>query len=63
MTKVRVANFAISIDGFSSAPGQTLEEPFGQGGLRVMEWFFPTASFQKMQKKEGGRPGSTTIFR
>ena len=53
MSKVRVANFAISIDGYSSAPGQTREEPFGPGGLRVMEWFFPTDTFQKMQKKSG----------
>ena len=34
MSKVRVANFTISIDGFSSAPNQTLEEPFGPGGVR-----------------------------
>ena len=53
MSKVRVANFAISIDGYSSAPGQTREEPFGPGGLRVMEWFFPTDTFRKMQKKSG----------
>ena len=53
MSKVRVANFAISIDGYSSAPGQTREAPFGPGGLRVMEWFFPTDTFQKMQKKSG----------
>ena len=39
MSKVRVANLAISVDGYSSAPGQTLEDPFGPGGLRVMEWF------------------------
>jgi len=26
---------------------------FGPGGLRVMEWFFPTDTFQKMQKKSG----------
>ena len=53
MSKVRVANFAISIEGYSSAPGQTRKEPFGPGGLRVMEWFFPTDTFQKMQKKSG----------
>ena len=53
MSKVRVANFAISIDGYSSAPGQTREEPFGPSGLRVMEWFFPTDTFRKMQKKSG----------
>ena len=62
MSIVRVANFAISIDGYSSAPGQTLEDPFGPGGLRVMEWFFPTESFQKMQKKPGGETGVDNDF-
>jgi dihydrofolate reductase len=62
MSKVRVANFAVSIDGYSSAPGQTREEPFGPGGLRVMDWFFPTESFQKMQKKEGGETGIDNDF-
>jgi dihydrofolate reductase len=62
MSKVCVANFAISIDGYSSAPGQTREEPFGPGGLRVMDWFFPTESFQKMQKKAGGETGIDNDF-
>ena len=57
MSKVRVANFAISLDGYSSAPGQSQQDPFGPGGLRVMEWFFPTASFQQMQGKPGGETG------
>lgn len=62
MSKVRVANFAISLDGYSSAPGQTKEEPFGPGGLRVMEWFFPTDSFQRMQGKPGGETGIDNDF-
>ena len=62
MSKVRVANFAISLDGYSSAPGQTKEEPFGPGGLRVMEWFFPTDSFQRMQGKPGGETGIDNEF-
>ena len=62
MSKVRVANFAISLDGYSSAPGQTREEPFGPGGLRVMEWFFPTDIFQKMQGKPGGETGIDNDF-
>ncbi|HEU4568952.1 MAG TPA: dihydrofolate reductase family protein [Gemmatimonadales bacterium] len=62
MGKVRVANFAISIDGYSSAPGQTLEHPFGPGGHRVMEWFFPTESFHQMQGKPGGETGIDNDF-
>jgi len=62
MSKVRVANFAISIDGYSSAPGQTREEPFGPGGIKVMDWFFPTDTFQKMQGKKGGETGVDNDF-
>ena len=47
MSKVRVHSFAISIDGYSSAPGQALEHPFGVDGLQVMDWFIPTANWQK----------------
>jgi dihydrofolate reductase len=36
------SNLAISLDGFTSAPGQSREEPFGQGGGRLTEWMFET---------------------
>jgi dihydrofolate reductase len=64
MSIVRVANFAISIDGYSSAPNQTLEEPFGPGGVRerLMGWYLHTASFQKMLGKEGGETGVDNDF-
>lgn len=41
MTFVK-SNLAISLDGFSSAPGQSREEPFGQGGSRLTDWMFET---------------------
>ena len=62
MSKVRVANFTISIDGYSSAPGQTREEPFGPGGIKIMDWYFPTDSLQKMQGKPGGETGVDNDF-
>ena len=48
MTRVRVHNLAISLDGFGAGEGQSLETPFGHAGTRLMEWFFPTATFQGM---------------
>jgi dihydrofolate reductase len=45
MTFVK-CRLAISLDGFSSAPGQSLEEPFGPGGERLTTWMF-----------EAGKPG------
>ena len=57
MSRVRVHNFSISLDGFGTGEGQSLESPFGNAGHRLNEWFFPTRSFQGMQ----GKAGSTGI--
>lgn len=37
MQKLVVRCFALSLDGFSSAPGQSLQQPFGKGGLTIMD--------------------------
>jgi len=36
------SNLAISLDGISSAPGQSSDEPFGVGVDRLTEWMFET---------------------
>ncbi len=45
-TKARAHNIAVSIDGFATGEGQSLETPFGHAGTRLMQWFFPTRTFQ-----------------
>lgn len=45
MTRLRVHNLAISLDGFASGEGQALETPFGHAGHRLMRWFLPTHTF------------------
>ena len=45
MSKVRVSAFGLSLDGYGAAPGQSLEHPFGVGGMRVGEWFTKTRTF------------------
>src|SRR4030081_739822 len=57
MSRVRVHNFSISLDGFGTGEGQSPESPFGHAGRRLNEWFFPTRTFQGMQ----GKAGSTGI--
>jgi dihydrofolate reductase len=58
MTKVRVHNFAISLDGFGAGPDQTLEEPLGVGGESLHDWFVTTETFKKVQgMEEGGTTG------
>ncbi len=55
MPHVRVHNFSVSVDGFGTGDGQSLEAPFGHAGHRLHEWFFPTSSFP------GGPGGSTGV--
>lgn len=54
MQKLVVRGYALSIDGFSSASGQSLENPFGIGGLALMEWAFQTRTMRTMFGQEGG---------
>ncbi|MFC7765270.1 hypothetical protein [Leucobacter soli] len=48
MAKLRAHNLAVSLDGFGSGAGQSLQTPFGHAGTRLMEWYFPTPTFQGM---------------
>ena len=57
MSKVRVSSFAVSIDGFGAGTSQDLENPIGVGGLALMDWFFPTRTWQHMHGNQGGETG------
>ncbi len=48
MSKVRVNCYGISADGFGAAPGQSLDNPFGEGGMVIMDWFRDTKVFNAM---------------
>ena len=55
MSKVRVAAFSLSLDGFGAGPRQDLKNPLGVRGTELHQWFFPTAVFkQKIQGQNGG---------
>ena len=45
MSQVRVHNFSVSLDGFGTGEGQSLEAPFGHAGTRLHEWLFATRTF------------------
>jgi dihydrofolate reductase len=58
MSKLRVHNFAISLDGFGAGPNQDLDNPLGVGGPALMEWFFQTRIWQQMHgNRDGGETG------
>ena len=62
MPKLRVHNFAISLDGYGAGPNQDLDNPLGAGGLALHDWVFPTRTFQRMQGNEGGERGIDDDF-
>jgi dihydrofolate reductase len=52
-----VHNLGISLDGYATGEGQSLEAPFGHAGTRLMEWFFKTETFNRMHGQGGGARG------
>lgn len=62
MTKVRVAGFGVSIDGFGAGPEQSLAHPLGKDGTELFQWFFPTRTFRMMQGQDGGTTGADDDF-
>jgi dihydrofolate reductase len=62
MSKVRVAAFAVSIDGFGAGPRQDLSNPLGVRGTELHNWFFHTEVFKKMQGQSGGTAGIDNDF-
>src|SRR6186997_2333804 len=57
MSKLRVACFSVSADGFGAGPDQSLEDPLGRGGEALHEWVFPTRTFQGVHGDGGGTTG------
>ena len=62
MGKVRVAGFAVSIDGFGAGPDQSLADPLGKHGPELFQWYFPTQAFKAMHGGEGGTTGPDNEF-
>ena len=57
MSKLLVRSFAVSLDGFGAGPNQSLENPLGEHGPELMEWFFHSQFWNRMHGKEGGESG------
>jgi dihydrofolate reductase len=57
MTRTRIHSLSISLDGFATGEGQTLETPFGHAGHRLSEWMFATRFGASMLGREGGTAG------
>jgi len=62
MSQVWVHNFSVSLDGYGTGEGQSLESPFGHAGGRLHEWFFATRTFRAMHGGPGGSAGVDEAF-
>ena len=62
-TRLRIASFTISLDGFGAGPDQSLEHPLGVGGASIHKWAFSTRTFQsRVLGSEGGAAGPDDDF-
>lgn len=57
MSIVRVHNFGVSLDGFGTGEGQSLDRPFGHAGSRLLDGFLGTRTFQAIHGGNGGSFG------
>lgn len=62
MPKLRVHNFAISLDGYGAGPDQSVDDPLGVGGTQLHEWAFASQAWREMHGMEGaGGDGEPTL--
>ena len=63
MSKVRVSNFSISLDGYGAGPDQSLDEPLGIGGESLHEWMLATRTGRRdVLGMDGGETGLDDDF-
>jgi dihydrofolate reductase len=62
MSRTRVHNFAVSLDGFGTGEGQSFEQPFGHAGSRLLGPILNTRTFRKMHGESDGSNGADEAF-
>ena len=62
MSKLGVASFTLSLDGYGAGPDQSLADPLGVGGEALHEWLVGTRMFHKMSGQDGGATGIDDDF-
>ncbi|MFF0816426.1 dihydrofolate reductase family protein [Rhodococcus sp. NPDC003318] len=62
MSQVRVHNFSISLDGFGTGEGLTVDAPFGHAGQRLHEWMLATRRGKELFGEPGGSLGVDDAF-
>jgi dihydrofolate reductase len=49
-----MCQISISLDGHVAGPNQSIDNPIGEGGMRLHEWAFQTASWRAQHGLDGG---------
>ena len=62
MTQTRIHNLSISLDGFATGEGQSLETPMGHAGQRLAAWMFATRFGAPILGRTGGSAGVDDAF-
>jgi dihydrofolate reductase len=62
MSLARVQFFSVSLDGFGTGEGLSLEAPFGHAGDRLHEWMFLTRWWHTLVGEPGGSLGIDDTF-
>src|ERR687892_290789 len=62
MSLARVQPFSVSLDGFGTGEGQSLDAPFGHAGERLHEWMFATRWWHERVSEPGGTGGVDDAF-
>jgi dihydrofolate reductase len=62
MSLARVQQISVSLDGFATGEGQSLDEPFGHAGERMHEWMFATRWWHERMGEAGGSGGVDDAF-
>ncbi len=62
MSLTRVQFFSVSLDGFGTGEGLSLDEPFGHAGERLHEWMFATRWWREKVGEPGGSAGLDDAF-
>ena len=57
MTRIRVAGFGVSLDGYSAGTEQDLEHPLGKRGPELFGWFFPHAPSARCRERAAAMSG------
>ncbi len=51
---------SMSLDGYAAGPNQSLENPLGEGGMRLHEWAIELAEWRSMHGLEGGEVNASS---